>query len=132
MRSVIKSRHRQQGLTIWGWVVVIALIAFFAKLTLGIYPMVFNHFKVQSHLQSIAKDPAAATMSKAEIVDALRKRFDVDNVEFIDLVKDVKLEEKPKEKKRIIRIEYEVRAEFLGNYYMLGDFRDTYVEIPTD
>lgn len=128
----VKSPQSQRGLTIWGWIVTIALIAFFANLVLSAYPMVFNHFKVKAHLASVAKESNAATMSKAEIIDTLRKRFDVDNVEFIDLGKNLKVEDKPKEKKRIIRLEYEVRANFFGNFYILGDYTDTHVEVPLD
>lgn len=122
----------QRGLTIWGWILTLGLIAFFAKVVLALYPMVFNHFKVKSHLTNLAKQQGAATMSKAEIIDNLRKRFEVDNVEFIDAAKQIKIEEKPKEKKRIIRIEYEVRQNFLGNFFIVGDYTDTHVEVATD
>lgn len=132
MSQAIKSPKYQRGLTIWGWILTIAMIAFFANVVLSAYPMVFNHFKVKSHLANFAKQPGADTMTKAEVIDTLRKRFEVDNVEFIDLAKQLKIEEKPKEKKRIIRIEYEVRQNFFGNFYILGDYTDTLVEVATD
>lgn len=125
---MLRIARRQAGLTMWGWLVVLALIAFFTKLVLVVYPILFNHYKVTTHLRQVADDPATRNMQPPEILKTLRKRFDIDNVEYI-VDKQIKITPSKDGTSLTIAIPYEVRAEFYGPIYILGDFNDTQVEV---
>jgi len=125
---MLKIARRQAGLTIWGWLVVFVLIAFFTRVVITVYPMLYNHYKVTQHLRQIAADPATRKMAPQEIVRSLLKRFDIDNVEYIS-EKQIKITESNEGRNLTIAIPYETRAQFYGPIYILGDFNDTKVEV---
>ncbi|VAW87189.1 hypothetical protein MNBD_GAMMA16-1416 [hydrothermal vent metagenome] len=128
MKNNIRS---QAGVSFFGWLVIIALIAFFATSILTLYPMYYNHYKATAHLKSVANDFATVTMNKKEIKTAISKRFQVDNISFINQAKDIKIEIKKKNKKKqtIINLSYEVRAHLMGNIFVVGDFSDNVFEV---
>lgn len=121
--------HRQRGMTLIGWAIVIALIAYFTLLVITVFPMYLNHFKVNRHLRDIAVDVAKEKLDKAAILTALSKRFQLDDVQHVDLAKDLKLDTDAKTGKVTIRLPYEVRAHFISNIYIIADFKDTKVEV---
>lgn len=120
--------RRQAGMTMWGWLMVFVLIAFFTRLVITVYPMLYNHYKVTQHLRQIASDPATRKLAPPEIVRALLKRFDIDNVDYIS-DKQIKVTESNEGKNLTIAIPYETRAQFYGPIYVLGDFNNTKVEV---
>jgi len=124
MKNNIRS---QAGASLFGWLVIIALIAFFVTSILTLYPMYYNHYKATSHIKSVANDPETMTMNKKEIKTAISKRFQVDNIEFINQGKDIQIE--IKKKKTTISLSYEVRAHLMGNIFVVGDFADNVFEV---
>lgn len=125
---MLKIARRQAGMTIWGWLMVFILIAFFTRVVITVYPMLYNHYKVTQHLRQIAGDPATRKMAPPEIVKSLMKRFDIDNVEYIG-DKQIKITESNEGRNLTIAIPYETRAHFYGPIYILGDFTDTKAEV---
>jgi hypothetical protein len=124
MRLIAK---RQAGLTMWGWLVVLALIAFFTKVALAIYPMLYNQYKITAHLKVVATDPATKDLAPADIIRTLMSRFSIDNVEHV-AAKNIKITEDARGGKTIA-IPYEARVPFYGPIYIVGDFTDTRVEV---
>lgn len=124
MKNNIRS---QAGAGLFSWLVIIALIAFFVTSILTLYPMYYNHYKATAHMKSVANDPATRTMNRKEIKTAIRKRFQVDNIEFINQGKDITIE--IKKKKTTINLSYEVRAHLMGNIFIVGDFSDNVFEV---
>ncbi len=123
------SYGRQKGFTLWTWAVILALVAFFGLMAIRVFPMYLNQFKVKSHLRELAADPATSTMMKTDIVNALTKRFEVDNVDHVNPRKDVEVKIDKITKTKTISVSYEVRQRFLANIYIVGDFSDTQVEV---
>ncbi len=128
MKNNIQS---QAGVGLFGWLTIIALIAFFVTSILTLYPMYYNHYKATAHLKSMADDPVTATMTTKEIKTTISKRFQVDNIDFINQAKDIKIEIKKKDRKKqiIINLSYEVRAHLMGNIFVVGDFSDNVFEV---
>jgi len=82
-------------------------------------------------LKSVANDPITATMTTKKIRTTISKRFQVDNVDFINQAKDIKIEIKKKNRKKqiIINLSYEVKAHLMGNIFVVGDFSDNVFEV---
>lgn len=125
---MLKIARRQAGLTMWGWLVVFILIAFFTRLVITVYPMLYNQYKVTQHLQQLAADPATRKLTPPEIVRALVKRFDIDNVDSIT-EKQIKVSQSGETGVLTIAVPYETRVQFYGPIFILGDFTGTKVEV---
>ena len=122
----MKPIHRQSGLTAISIVVLLAIGAFFIMLGLRLMPIYLENFKVASHLEKLAKDPATKELSEDGIVSKLLKRFDIDDVDHVT-EEDITLEQT--ETGLAIYIDYEVRAPTIGNVDIIASFSEK-AEIP--
>lgn len=118
-------RHKQSGVTFWGFAMVAFLIAFFTLLFLKLLPPYIEHAKVKTALENAAKQPNAANQSKVEITAALQRRFDVDDVSRVNLAKDLTVAKSADGRSITIRITYEVRVPLAYNISALLSFDET-------
>ncbi len=119
---MMQYRHKQSGVTFWGFALVAFLIAFFTLLTLKLVPPYIENAKVRTALENVVKQPNAANMSKVEIVDALQRRFDVDDVSRANLKTDLTITKSPDGRSTKLRIAYEVRVPLAYNISALLTF----------
>jgi len=119
----------QKGITMWGMLVVAMLVIFFAFLAVKLFSPYMTDMQVSSALNSLSKQPDAASMSNYEIKEALDKRFQIDNIDEIVRVRDVVSFSK-KGRKRIVNISYESLTPLFSNMSVLIEF-DHSAEIGT-
>lgn len=74
---------RQTGMTLIGFVFVLAIAAFFAFLIMRLFPVYSEYYAVQSDMKGVANEPGAATMSPERIRELLNRRFYVSYVESV-------------------------------------------------
>lgn len=115
-------RHKQSGVTFWGFALVAFLIAFFTLLFLKLVPPYIENAKVKTALENVVKQPNAANMTKVEIVDALQRRFDVDDVSRANLKSDLTITKSADGRSTKLRIAYEVRIPLAYNINALLTF----------
>lgn len=120
-------RSNQAGMTMWGLISVAFLIVMFALLLFQLLPAYLADMKISSALQSIQKQAQQGGMTKAEILTALEKRFDIDSVTHINPRQDVIIERRGN--RSSIRIAYERQIPLVGNISALLEF-DHSVEVP--
>ncbi len=77
-------KSRQRGVTIWGMFMISLMVVFFALLLFKLIPPYLQDLKVNAALDSIEKEASGSGMSKPEIIVALRKRFDIDDIDHVD------------------------------------------------
>lgn len=116
----MQTRATQKGMTFWGLLMVFALIVFFTVLTLKLLPPYMQYGKVKTALESVAHQPEAATMERADIKAALDRRFSIEDVNDVDLNKSLFVEKKPGV--TTIRIAYERRVPMAYNVTALIEF----------
>jgi hypothetical protein len=114
------NRTNQQGMTFWGLLTISALFIFFAILFFKLLPPYMEYGKVKTALENLKVQPNVGTMEKPDIANALQRRFDIDDVNNVDLKKDLLVEKKPGTTK--IRIKYERRVPIAYNVSALIDF----------
>lgn len=115
----------QRGMTMWGMAMVIALIVFFTLLGLKLFPPYMDNFKINTALQNVGKQASGSTLSQEEVVEGLRKRLEIENVDTVlDLRKALKIEAAGRGTK-VIRVTYEVRVPLAYNITALLDFNNS-------
>ncbi len=119
-------KSRQRGVTMWGMLMISLMVVFFALLLFKLIPPYLQDLKVKTALDSIEQQAGSSGMSNPEIIVALRKRFDIDDIEHIAL-SDVTIERRGVFK--VINIEYEAIVHLALNISALMEFNHS-VEIP--
>lgn len=111
---------RQKGITIWGLLVVAALVVFFSMLTIKLFPAYIEYFAVKTSLENLAKQPGVGAMEKNDIKNAIQRRFDIEDVKQVDLNKHLFVDKKPGA--TAVRIAYEVRIPLFYNISVILSF----------
>jgi len=117
------TREKQQGMTFWGLLVVAAVFIFFVILFFKLLPPYIEHAKVKTALENISRQPGTADMEKSQIKAAFDRRFNIEDVNDVDLNKALFVEKKPGS--MTIRIAYERRVPLAYNVTALIEFDDS-------
>ena len=118
-------KSRQRGVTMWGMFMISLMVVFFALLLFKLIPPYLQDLKVKTALDGIEQQ-ASSGMSNPEIMTALRKRFDIDDIEHVDL-SDITIERRGALK--VINIEYEAVVHLVLNISALLEFAHS-AEVP--
>jgi len=116
----MRSWHKQQGITMWGMAFVLSVLGFTLFIGFRMLPPYLESFKVQSALDSLARQPDFPAMTRGDIATALNKRFDIDNITDVKLDKALTVETRGRTK--VVRLKYENVIPVVGNVYILLDF----------
>lgn len=115
------SKQKQKGITMWGIAMIALIVAFFALLIIKLVPTYLMDMKVKNALEGVSKQSQQTNMTNAAIRDALRKRFEIDQIHNeLDPKRDVEFIKKGRS--RFIRIDYEVLTPMFGNLSVLVQF----------
>ena len=119
----MKTISKQNGVTMITIVLGLVLLAFFVLIAVTLWPVYMEYYSVSSHMNRLAEDPQAKSMTKTEIYKTLEKRFGIDDI------KNVKREDititGDSGQGYDIEVDYEVRKEFLGNVDLIIYFNKT-------
>ena len=74
-------RSRQSGITLLGFIIVLAVVGFFAFLFMKLYPAYYEYYNAVSAMEAIKREPASARWSPAEILTSLEKRMYINYVD---------------------------------------------------
>lgn len=118
-------KSRQRGVTMWGMFMISLLVVFFALLLFKLIPPYLQDLKVKTALDGIEQQ-ASSGMTNPEIMTALRKRFDIDDIEHVELA-DITIQRRGALK--VINIEYEAVVPLVLNISALIEFAHT-AEVP--
>jgi hypothetical protein len=115
----MNKRDKQQGLTLTSFVIVLAVVGFFAYVGMKVVPMYLEYYSVKSALDGLSKEPGVADMDPSKIQDLFFRRMDIN---YSDHVKpsDVKIERADNGWK--MKVSYEVRRELIANLDVVGKF----------
>lgn len=109
----------QRGITLIGFLIVLATALFAAYIAMKLVPIYLNHYSVVSSMKSLAAEPGAANMSEARIRELLSRKFLTSYVKHVT-PRDI----------RIVRstgveiiAEYEVREDLIGNLDAVVTFK---------
>jgi len=122
----MQNLKRQSGMTMWGILFVLGTLAFALFLFFKLLPPYLTDLKIKSALESLGRQPDAATMSRGEIYEAIRKRLEIDSADNFDLGDTLTVQARGNTK--VIRIAYETTVPMAFNISALINF-DHRVEV---
>ncbi len=124
VKNLTGTRHRQKGLSAFGILMLLVVVAVIALTAVKIVPMYIENFAVKSVLESIQNDHRIDPKSKAAIWESLQKRLYINEVRYIKK-EDVMMSRK--KGKTTVTIEYESRRPYLGPLFIGGHFVESIV-----
>lgn len=121
------SKRRQRGMSIWVLLYILATLGFIGLMGLKLFPLVLESFKIDKALTAVIQDPNVSNQSKGDILESLRKRFDVEDVRTIRFknMKDHVFVEKKGEKVKI-NVVYRSESDFFWKVLLVLDYDKTF------
>ena len=119
-----KLRHRQKGMSSFGWIAVFGIFAFLVVTFFKAFPMYYTNIKVQSALEGLQQDSSIDAKSKRAIWDSLNKRL------YINEVRGIKRENvtmERKDGKTTVTVSYETRDAYIANMFIGASFTESVV-----
>ncbi len=120
------NRDKQKGMTLLGWVIVLAVIGTFAIATLRVGPLYLEYYKINSVMKALPEEVGGSGTTRQDIYAYISKRFDIEAVNVID-PKEVKIERKGEN--FAVSVNYDARTPFIGNLDFIVTFEKV-VEVP--
>ena len=112
-------KRKQSGLSLVGFLVVLAVVGFAAYVGMKLFPMYQEYYSVQSAMKGLANEPGVADMDPAKVQDLFFRRLDINYSESVK-PQNVKFERMEGGWK--MRVNYEVRRPLVGNLDVVGKF----------
>ena len=116
--------RKQRGLTLVGFIIVLALVVFFAYIGMRIGPLYLEYNALINAMNTLEEDPRGAKMSprqiKNKLIDSLWVNYATDNIQR----KHMKITRSNGVK---VRVAYEVRRDFIGNVDLILSFERSVV-----
>ena len=115
----MQSVDRQKGMTGIGWLIVLALIAFFVLLALRIVPAYLEYYKVVSALESLEEETGWTDVSPRAIRDLIERRFDIS---YVYSITPQQVSIRPSGAYYAVTAKYDAREHIFGNIDVLMSF----------
>lgn len=112
---------KQKGMTLTGWMTVIALILFFALLGMKIAPIYLENLTVKDVLKTLKEEPLITQKTSGQVKNMVMQRLNINSV--YDLKgEDVTVKKSPGV--MTVDITYTVQKKLVGNMDILVSFSD--------
>lgn len=112
-------KRTQRGITLIGFLVVLAVAGFFAYVGMKLFPMYSEFYSVKSALRGLANEPGIATQDPAKIQDLFFRRL---YISYSDNVKPENVKLSRNDRGWKMEVDYEVRKPMLYNIDVVGKF----------
>lgn len=115
-------KRKQSGLSLVGFLVVLAVVGFAAYVGMKLFPMYQEYYSVRTAMKGLANEPGIADMDPAKVQDLFFRRLYINYSESVK-PQNVKFERTDGGWK--MRVNYEVRRPLVGNLDVVGKFDTT-------
>ena len=112
-------KRKQGGLSLLGFLVVLAVVGFAAYVGMKLFPMYQEYYSVQSAMKGLANEPGVADMDPAKVQDLFFRRL---YINYSENVKPQNVKFERMEGGWKMRVNYEVRRPLVGNLDVVGVF----------
>jgi len=116
-------KSRQQGLTLFSFLIIFIGIGFFVLTALKVIPVYLDHIKIKSSLDGVKTEVGLTQKSPDEIKRMIEKRWDINSIEGVSTSENVTVEKRAGI--TIIQVAYDVEKPLIANMSILIKFNDT-------
>ncbi|MFC4728468.1 DUF4845 domain-containing protein [Coralloluteibacterium thermophilus] len=113
---------RQRGITLLGFLIVLAVVGFFAYVAMRLFPVYSEYYSVVSAMKGVANEPGVASMEPNRVRDLLNRRFDIS---YVDSVKPNNIKITRSGQGYTLNVKYEVRRPLIYNIDVVASFDRT-------
>jgi hypothetical protein len=117
----------QRGITLVGFVIILAMVGVFAYLGMKVFPIYEQFFSVRSAMKGVASEPGVGQMDPAKIRDLFFRRLYVNYADEDLKPENVKVDRK--DNGYVMTVQYEVRRPLIADLDIVGKFNETQVLI---
>lgn len=110
----------QRGLSILGWLVVLALVAFFASTAFKMMPHYLDYMSLEKIITSVETDKALSIQTVGDFYEHVGKGMRVNNIRDLDM-RDV-LQIKVENNEFLVHLKYEKREPLIENLDLVANF----------
>jgi Tfp pilus assembly major pilin PilA len=110
---------RQRGITLLSFLMVIAVLGFFAFIGMRLFPVYSEYYSVKQAMDAVANEPGVNTWDARRVRDALDRRF---NISYVFSVKPEHIKVTRSATGNTLTIDYEVRKPFAYNLDFVARF----------
>ena len=124
----MKLKKRQGGITLSGLIMGCVVLGTIALGIMKLWPVYNEKIKVDQAMDRLATNPDGARMTKLEMVNAIMKQFDVNDVDSFDskrLTKVLTIGKKKNSPNKLVTIAYEIRAPLVSNLDVVMNYNKT-------
>jgi Tfp pilus assembly protein PilE len=112
-------KRKQQGMTLIGFILVLAVVGVFAYMGMKLIPMYSEFYTVKQSLRGLANEPNITTQDAAKIKDLFFRRL---YVSYAENVKPQNVKIARKDAGFVMTVDYEVRKPLIANIDVVGRF----------
>ncbi len=113
---------RQRGITLIGFVVVLAVVGFFAFMAMRLFPVYAEYYSVTQAMKAVQNEPGVASWEAPRVRDALYRHF---QISYVDSVKAEHIKVTRQSTGKKLQIAYEVRRPLAYNLDFVAKFDHT-------
>ena len=113
-------KRTQGGMTLIGFIIVLALVGFFAYIAMKLVPMYSEYYAVKQALKGLQAEPGIANRDPGKIQDLFFRRL---YISYAENVKPENVEMERVDGGWELSVEYEVRKPLMGNLDVVGKFQ---------
>ncbi len=112
-------KRKQSGMTLIGFLTVLAIAGFAAYVAMRLFPMYQEYYSVRSAMKGLADEPNVADMDPARVQDLFFRRLDIN---YSNSLKPQNVKIERVEGGWLMKVDYEVRRPLVGNLDVVGKF----------
>ena len=110
----------QQGLSILGWLMVLAVVAFFASTAFKVMPHYLDYMSLEKIITSVETDKASDVRTVGEFYNHVSKGMQVNNIRDLNM-RDA-LQVKVENNEFLVHLKYEKREPLIENLDLVVNF----------
>lgn len=112
-------KQTQKGMTLLGFLIVLAVVGFFAYIAMRLFPMYSEYYSVRAAMKGLSEEAGIGSQDPARIQDLFFRRL---YISYSENVKKEHIKLKRVGNAWQMDVQYEVRRPLVGNLDVVGRF----------
>jgi len=118
----MRTMRTQKGITLVGFVIILAIVGFFAFIIMRLFPVYSEYYGVLQAMKALQVEPGIASKTPEAIKELLDRKF---YISYVTSVKKNNVKVTRKDGGYFVNVKYEVRGPLLYNLEYIATFDKT-------